>query len=391
MKSLKSVAMVSNYFNHHQQPLADEIVKLIGDGYTFISTEPMDEGRKKLGWELDLPKYVHCSYIDDEHYAHAMEMIDSADVVIIGSAPEKMIKYRIKKNKLIFRYSERPLKKGLELSKYPVRFIKWRLNNPVGANIYLLCSSAYTAADYARFGLFKNRALKWGYFTEVKEYENIDTLINAKNKNSILWVSRFLKLKHPEYVIEVADRLKNYGYRFSIDMIGCGELENQIKNIVKQKGLTDYIRFLGTMSPNQVRVHMEKSQIFIFTSDFNEGWGAVLNEAMNSGCAVIASHAIGAAPYLVKEGKNGLIFENGNVDDLYKKTKWLLDHPDKQREMGKQAYEYIRSIWSPKEAASRFIKLAESILSGDQIAEYQDGPCSKAEILHNNWYSPHLY
>jgi hypothetical protein len=37
------------------------------------------------------------------------------------------------------------------------------------------------------------------------------------------------------------------------------------------------------MPPEEVRVHMEQSNIYLFTSDFGEGWGAVLNEAMNSG------------------------------------------------------------------------------------------------------------
>ena len=36
-----------------------------------------------------------------------------------------------------------------------------------------------------------------------------------------------------------------------------------------------------------------------------EGWGAVVNEAMNSGCAVVADHMIGAAPWLIRQGENG--------------------------------------------------------------------------------------
>ena len=49
---------------------------------------------------------------------------------------------------------------------------------------------------------------------------------------------------------------------------------------------------------------MEKSEIFLFTSDKGEGWGAVLNESMNSACAVVASHAIGSVPFLLKDGEN---------------------------------------------------------------------------------------
>jgi glycosyltransferase involved in cell wall biosynthesis len=61
------------------------------------------------------------------------------------------------------------------------------------------------------------------------------------------------------------------------------------------------------MAPEAVRDHMEAADIFLFTSDFNEGWGAVLNESMNSACAVVASHAIGSVPFLLKDGENGFI------------------------------------------------------------------------------------
>ena len=80
--------------------------------------------------------------------------------------------------------------------------------------------------------------------------------------------------------------------------------------MIREKKLEDCVHMLGAMSPDEVRKHMEQANIFLFTSDRNEGWGAVLNEAMNSGCAVVASHAIGSVPYLIKNGNNGYIYEN---------------------------------------------------------------------------------
>ena len=62
---------------------------------------------------------------------------------------------------------------------------------------------------------------------------------------------------------------------------------------------------------------MEKTGIFLFTSDRQEGWGAVLNEAMNSGCAVVASHLIGAVPFLKKKKKNGLVYSSGDRKTLF--------------------------------------------------------------------------
>ena len=71
-------------------------------------------------------------------------------------------------------------------------------------------------------------------------------------------------------------------------MVGDGEMREQLKKRAGQEQLTQQVTFTGFQKPEQVRQYMEKAQIFLFTSDYKEGWGAVLNEAMNSGCAEAA-------------------------------------------------------------------------------------------------------
>ena len=48
-----------------------------------------------------------------------------------------------------------------------------------------------------------------------------------------------------------------------------------------------------------------------------DGWGAVANEAMNSACALVAGHMIGAVPYLIRQGENGLIYEDGKSGSCF--------------------------------------------------------------------------
>jgi len=132
---------------------------------------------------------------------------------------------------------------------------------------------------------------------------------------------------------------------------------------------------------------MEESEIFLFTSDRNEGWGAVLNEAMNSACAVVASHSIGSVPFLIQDYENGLIFKDGQADDLYKKVKFLLDNPTLRKKISMNAYETIYKQWNASNAAKRLILLSKEILSGNKKAEpFKDSVCSKAEKLRDNWY-----
>lgn len=377
---------LSNYFNHHQKFVSDSL-NILCKEYRFIATSKMRDERRKLGYgQLVFPKYVmDCS--GNVENGTILEEINGCDAVVIGSAPESYIKTRQKMNKLIFRYSERIYKEQYQWYKWPFRLVTFYQRYGRYHNTYLLCSSAYTAADYAKHFSFLNKAYKWGYFPETKRYADIDDMMKCKKKNSILWVGRLIELKHPEDVVLIAKRLKDEGYNYELNFVGIGEMENELKTKIKQCDLTEEIHILGAMQPESVREYMEQAQIFLFTSDRKEGWGAVLNEAMNSGCAVVASHAIGSVPFLIKDNKNGLIYESQNVDMLYEKVKYLLDHSQKVEYLGKNAYQTIVTEWNAEVAAKRLVNLAEHILAGDESPNlYLTGPCSKAEIIKDGWY-----
>ena len=113
MKELRTLTFYSNYFNHHQHALCDAFAAKLGEGFTFVETEPIEEFRSRMGWGKDgVPSYVLKSHLNGENLKKAYALADDSDVVIIGTAPEDFIKRRMEDNKLTFRYSERPLKEG---------------------------------------------------------------------------------------------------------------------------------------------------------------------------------------------------------------------------------------------------------------------------------------
>lgn len=373
------VTFISNYLNHHQIPFCLAMQRLCENNFYFISMEEMEEERKQMCWALE--KNYEFEIKAEENEAFVNELIKDSDVVIVGgNLYIDKVRSRIEENKLTFHYSERILKKGIwqalspNIQRYMLRdYTKYRKNK-----MYLLSASAYAPFDYSLFGAYKDKAYKWGYFPENKK-QNIDKLLSEKELNSILWVARFIDWKHPEKALKLAKKLKNDGIEFKLRMIGNGVLEEKMKRLSKRYGLEKHVEFLGVMSPDEVRKHMEKSQIFLFTSDRGEGWGAVLNESMNSGCAVIADEHIGAAPYLVKDGQNGLLY-TGSVKELYNKTKYLLQNPEKSKEFGNNAYLTIDKEWNANAAAERLFEISKRLINNDQSA-FEDGPCSKAEII----------
>ena len=157
------------------------------------------------------------------------------------------------------------------------------------------------------------------------------------------------------------------------------DISRSLKLLAKELGVSEQVHLLGTMTPEQVREEMEKHQLFLFTSDQNEGWGAVLNEAMNSGCAVVASDAVGSVPYLLCHGQNGIVYHSGDVEALSAKVQLLLSDPKKCRTLGVKAYETMIQSWNAEIAAQRLTELTRQLLDGTKSLKlYDAGPCSKA-------------
>lgn len=378
------IVFVSNYFNHHQKPFSDAVSSLKNIEYYFIETRQIEEERLLQGWKTyDGIEYILRYY---EEPKKCMNLINTADIVVIGSSPAKLMNRRLRESKVIFRYAERQIRSQPSILQTIWWYIKWHRFYPAKKPVYLLCASAFSAADYAEFGIFCDKAFKWGYFPETRNTD-IDDLLSKKTVNKIIWVGRLMKLKHPDDVLRVADRLHKEGYQFTIDFLGGGEMEPELRAMAYSMGLNERVRFLGFHPQEEVRSYMEKAGIFLLTSDFREGWGAVLNEAMNAGCAAVASHAAGSTAYLVKNGENGFVYRSGDTNELYTRIKYLLDHPDELRRIGKAAYRTITQVWNETVAAERFVDFSKCILAGEDPRNlFESGPCSKADTIRNDWF-----
>ena len=375
------IAYFSNYLNHLQTSLCDELYNLCGNNFTFISTEKLPSERLNSGYE-DCSHYAYNlnSFETQINFNKALKLGIESDIVIIGAASEVFIKDRLKQNKITFRYSERILKRGEWMLFSPNMLISSIRHHTIYRknNLYMLCASAFASKDFNLIFAYPNKKYKWGYFTEVKELNIEEVLINKPvNKIEIVWTARFIDWKHPELAVKLAYQLKRKGYNFHIKMIGSGELVDEIKKLILKLDVSDCISLLGSMSNLDVRNCMLNSNIFILTSDRNEGWGVVLNEAMSCGCSIVAANNIGSVPYLIEDEKNGLIFKSRNLSSLMEKTEKLINNNELRNTFSKNSYFTIKNEWSPKIAANNFLILAQNILFNNKF-EITNGPCSKA-------------
>ena len=381
------VVFLSNFYNHHQSSFSDYMDKLTKHSYRFITTKPMGEERKKMGWgEISIPDYV-MNY--QEKPAECADIINTADVVVFGSAPYELVLPRLKAKKLTFLYSERIYKNGYQVWKLPVRLVRFWKKYGRYKNLYLLCASAFTAADYAKTFTFLGKTYKWGYFPPFEKRENVEDLIRQKPKDvvELLYVSRLIPLKHPELPLQVAAKLKKDNIPFHLTMVGNGTLKQTLEKMIAFYDLGDSVTMIDSLLPEEVREYMDRANIFLFTSDRNEGWGAVMNESMGSACAVVASSEVGSVPFLIEAEKNGFVYKAGDFDDLYQKVKRLCADQELREKMGIEAYGPIADVWNAQIATIRLLELIADIKQHGKSDRFQTGPCSRAVILKDGWYS----
>lgn len=377
------ITFITNYMTHHQLPFCLEMYKLLGDDFLFIETNSMDEERKKMGWDKEIEAYPFITKWQDKE---GRAIVKDSDILLCGGTHENYIFERLDMGKITFRYFERLYKTGQIKAFIPTSFLRKRKEHTGRQKkpVYLLCAGAYVPSDFSLFGAYKNKMLKWGYFTKTstETYEDI----NEKRNNDvikILWTGRMLDWKHPELAVEAVNELTKMSEtkKFSLTMIGEGEMKSKVQALSLKYGLDNVITFMDFVDNNTVRTLMEESHIYLMTSDYNEGWGAVVNEAMDKGMTVIGSVGAGAVPYLISDGENGYIFKNQNVRELSEKLFLAVNDHKKREETGRNAYNTIHELWNAQAGAERFVSLCSKLLEGQELYFNEEGPLSVAEVV----------
>lgn len=388
------IVFVSNYINHHQIPFCNAMWEETEGQFAFIQTQPMEEERVQMGWQDNNgQEYLHRYY---EEEALCKKLILDSDVVLFGGCDDECyVEERLKSGKPLVRISERLYKTGQWKAVSPRGLLKKYHDHTKYRNqsVYLLCAGAYVSSDFHIVRSYPQKMFCWGYFPETKHYD-VDKLLENKGYEQkgdkipyLLWAGRFIDWKHPLLPLQTAKYLKDQGLAFHMDMVGGGAMEPEVRDCLSMLGLEDCVNLTGYKTPEEVRGRMEKADIYLLTSDRQEGWGAVANEAMNSGCALIANHMVGAAPYLVCQGQNGFLFRDGKDEMLFETAEKLVKDEALRKSVGRNAYTTITEVWNAGNAAKELLKLIENVVlpgeSSGETPKDMEGlrPCAPAPVI----------
>lgn len=383
------IAFCTNIWNHHQGPVAIELARLLGEDFRLLLHQPLDHKYSKeriaLGWELTPPDVgwiVGPPKSEAEaNYGEYRRIAIGADVLLLDGMPPyldyRILAWRHRQGKINLMMVERFFKQGIPWywtfwpRKIVLRWIVCRRFRAAG--IHFLTMSHWCKDDLAYYWVSQRNIWRWGYLTAVSA-DCPKKKINERIR--IGWCGRMIDWKQVDLIVRAFAGLPiDVQKRCLLKLAGDGDQKSRLVQLANECGISERVEFLHSMPHSEAIRFLGDLDIFVFPSNRKEGWGATLLEAMDQGCAVIASEAAGATLEVVEDGRCGLTFRDRNVEDLMKKLEWLILHGEERRKLGSVAWEKVQK-WSPAEGAYRLVNLTRGLFEKRSDMIPDDGLCA---------------
>lgn len=176
-----------------------------------------------------------------------------------------------------------------------------------------------------------NEANKQIHFSKRMEKRN---LLNIGDQKWVIgYVGRLSEEKGLKHLIEAAGILRQSGTQLTVLIIGEGPQEDELKNLVKEKGLEDTVIFTGFQM--DIKNWLPAIDIFVLPS-LTEGTPVSLLEAMGYGIPVVAT-AVGGVPQLITSGENGILVSPSRPEEIVRAVISLLGNGKLLRSISKAA------------------------------------------------------
>jgi glycosyltransferase involved in cell wall biosynthesis len=182
------------------------------------------------------------------------------------------------------------------------------------------------------------------------------------SENRVVFVGRVTGEKNLDVLLKAIAALDSK-LDVKLDIVGGGDLMNQLKQLAKDLGIADRVDFLGYVTDEQLRAALTRATVFAMPS-IAELQSIATMEAMASALPIVAANAM-ALPHLVHQGENGYLFEPGSVSDMAAKlTDVLTLSDDELLRMKKRSLAYIAA-----HDIQRTISIFESLYRGEPVTD----------------------
>ena len=178
---------------------------------------------------------------------------------------------------------------------------------------------------------------------------NIDALrvelLLEPGRPVILFASKLQTRKHCNHLVEAFARMMRSATPAPyLVIVGDGEERTRLEAQVNALGLTSHVRFAGFQNQSALPRYFALASVFVLPSR-HEPWGLIVNEAMASGCAVIASTDVGSHMDLITNGVDGITYPVGDIDALTAALQRVFATPETAAKLGVAAGQRMEG-WS---------------------------------------------
>lgn len=175
----------------------------------------------------------------------------------------------------------------------------------------------------------------------------------------VLFVGRIVWHKGIEYMMEAARILKDAKFM----IVGSGENLGKYKDAAESMGISDRVIFTGRLSWKDLPKYYAACDVFTLPSISRlEAFGIATLEAMATGKPVVVGDIPGVRE-VIEDGKQGLIFDVMDAEDLAKKLSTLLGDPQLRKRMGSEGRKKVEKEFLISEVADQIEKVYEDLLS----------------------------
>jgi glycosyltransferase involved in cell wall biosynthesis len=144
-----------------------------------------------------------------------------------------------------------------------------------------------------------------------------------------------------------------------LKIVGTGPMEQELRNYLREKGIRN-IELLGFKAGDEKWQVLRNSFCLVLPSEWYENFPVTALEGFMAAKPVIASR-MGGLPYIVEEGKSGLLFEAGQSAELAQQIQYLADHPDEAARMGRCGRSLTESKYGPEQGYSSLMNIFQQV------------------------------
>jgi glycosyltransferase involved in cell wall biosynthesis len=203
-----------------------------------------------------------------------------------------------------------------------------------------LFPSAFMQGEYRNLGIFPRESRVVYGAVDTSPYAALARSPKSNGNVSLLYVGRLAPEKGVHTAIEAVARLvRDFNLRnLILTIVGDGEPEyvHSLHALVDRESLAPIVTFLPAQPKETLPALYARSDIFLFTSIWQEPFGRVIVEAMASGLAV-AGTAVGGAAEILRHDENALVFTPGDPASLAQTLKRLIEDSDLRERLGSAA------------------------------------------------------